>query len=91
MGLTEIRRRRFPDAVVKHAVDVALVWGPLAGYYAKHSCVPLRLEPVSAAAPSSLPMCFEISVGVSRKEPQLLAQINGALQRDAPQIRRLLG
>ena len=79
------------DAVVSHAVAVALVWGPLAGYYAKRSPVPLRLQPISAAPESPSPMSFAISVGVRRTEPQLLAQINGALQRHAPEIQRLLG
>lgn len=78
------------DAVVKRAVNVALVWGPLAGYYARHSRLPLRLEPISTDAGSPSPMSFAIAVGVRRNEPQLLGQINDVLRRDAPQIQRLL-
>ena len=35
------------EAVEHGDIDVALVWGPLAGYFAARSPVPLRLEPVT--------------------------------------------
>ena len=35
------------SAVSRGEVDVALVWGPLAGYFAQSSPVKLRLEPVT--------------------------------------------
>jgi mxaJ protein len=78
------------DAVVNHAVNVALVWGPLAGFYARRSRVPLRLEPIPGVEESPFPMTFAISVGVRRNEPELLEQINRALRVEAPAIRRLL-
>jgi mxaJ protein len=78
------------DAVVDRSVSLALVWGPLAGFYARHSPTPLRLEPIGADPGSPAPMTFAIAVGVRRNEPQLLAQINVALGLDAAQIRRLL-
>ncbi|HEY1899011.1 MAG TPA: quinoprotein dehydrogenase-associated putative ABC transporter substrate-binding protein [Steroidobacteraceae bacterium] len=78
------------DAVAKGSVSVALVWGPLAGFYARHSAVPLRLEPIVPTARDPLPMSFSICVGVRRNDPVLLEQINRALSADAPAIRRLL-
>jgi mxaJ protein len=78
------------DAVVSQSVNLALVWGPLAGFYALHSPVPLRLEPIRSDPGGASPMSFAISVGVRRDEPQLLAQINNALQRDRAQIDHLL-
>jgi quinoprotein dehydrogenase-associated probable ABC transporter substrate-binding protein len=36
------------NAVIKKQVDLAIAWGPLAGYYAKHSPVPLVLTPLPA-------------------------------------------
>jgi mxaJ protein len=38
---------RIVRAVEKGEVDVAVVWGPLAGYFARRSTVPLRVVPVS--------------------------------------------
>jgi mxaJ protein len=78
------------DAVVNHSVKLALVWGPLAGYYARHSPMPLRLEPIAATPGSVVPMSFAISVGVRRNDPQLLARINAALRGNSAQIERLL-
>ena len=37
------------DAVAKGDIDVALVWGPPAGYFSRTSSVPLRIEPMSAS------------------------------------------
>jgi mxaJ protein len=78
------------DAVVDRSVNLALVWGPLAGFYALHSPTPLRLEPIRSDSGNASPMSFAISVGVRRNEPELLAQINNALQRNRPQIEHLL-
>ncbi|HEX3835913.1 MAG TPA: quinoprotein dehydrogenase-associated putative ABC transporter substrate-binding protein [Steroidobacteraceae bacterium] len=78
------------DAVVNRSVKLALVWGPLAGYYARHCATPLRLEPIASEAASAAPMSFAIAVGVRRNEPQLRARINDLLQRDRTQIQHLL-
>lgn len=78
------------DAVSRGEVDVALVWGPLAGFYARHSAKPLRLEPIAADDPATVPMSFAVAVGVRRNDPQLLAKINAALRSDAPRIEHLL-
>ena len=38
---------RLLDAVVAGEIDVAAAWGPLAGWYAKQSDVPLRVTPIT--------------------------------------------
>ncbi len=78
------------DAVANGSIDVALVWGPLAGFYARHSATPLRLEPILPDARDTAPMRFGIAIGVRRDEPQLLQRINDALRDDSSQIRHLL-
>jgi mxaJ protein len=79
------------DAVARGDVDVALVWGPLAGYFAAHSSVPLRLEPATPALDEATwPMTYGISVGVNRGNPALLAQIEGILDKERPNIDRIL-
>ena len=78
-------------AVERGDVDVALVWGPLAGYFAAQSPVPLRLEPVTPwMADMEYPMQFDISVGVQNGNDALLKKIDGILARRAPEIKRLL-
>ena len=78
-------------AVERRDIDVALVWGPLAGYFAARSPVPLRLEPVTPWMDDmQWPMQFDVSVGVRRDNQQLLKDIDGALARHSDDIRRLL-
>jgi mxaJ protein len=78
-------------AVERGDVDVALVWGPLAGYFAAQSPVPLRLEPVTPwMADMQWPMQFDISVGVQKDDTKLLKQIDQVLARRTGDIRKLM-
>jgi len=78
-------------AVERGDVDVALVWGPLAGYFAAQSPVPLRLEPVTPwMADMQWPMQFDISVGVQNGNDKLLKEIDQILDRRSADIRKLL-
>lgn len=79
------------DAVSKHDVDVAIVWGPFAGYFARHSSTPLRIAPVEPARDrNGLPYTYAISLGVRRGEQPWRDQLQGALDRHRTTIRRLL-
>jgi mxaJ protein len=79
------------DAVEHGDVDVALVWGPLAGYFAARSPVPLRLEPVTPwFADNQWPMQFDVSVGVQKDDQKLLKQMDRVLSRRSGDIQRLL-
>jgi len=51
-------------AVVRGEVDVAAVWGPLAGFFARRAAVPLDLVPVLPAADGPLPQTFAIAMAV---------------------------
>jgi mxaJ protein len=78
-------------AVERGDVDVALVWGPLAGYFAARSPVPLRLEPVTPwMADMQWPMQFDISVGVQNGNDKLLKEIDQILARRSGDIGKLL-
>jgi mxaJ protein len=78
-------------AVERGDVDVALVWGPLAGYFAARSPVPLRLEPVTPWMANMVwPMQYDISVGVQNGNQKLLKEIDGVLARRSREIKRLL-
>jgi mxaJ protein len=82
---------RILQAVENDEIDVALVWGPLAGYFAARSPVPLRLEPVTPwLADMQWPMQFDISVGVRKDNQTLLKQIDQVLARRSSDIGKLL-
>jgi mxaJ protein len=79
------------DAVANGDVDTALVWGPLAGYFAAHSAVPLRLEHVTPVIDDATwPMTYGISVGVNQRNPDLLAQVEKILDKEQPIIDAIL-
>ncbi len=83
---------RIMDAVVKGDVDLAVVWGPLAGYYARHRTrVPLELVPVSPEIDQPfLPFTFDISLGVRRGDQAFRDELDQILERKRPEIERLL-
>jgi quinoprotein dehydrogenase-associated probable ABC transporter substrate-binding protein len=79
------------DAVAAGEVDVAVVWGPLAGYFAKRQPVPLEVVPVSPQAdPPGVRFAFDISLGVRKGDPQLKEELEQVLARRRPEIQRIL-
>jgi mxaJ protein len=81
---------RLLDAVENGAVEVAIVWGPLAGYFARTAAKPLELAPVRPEHDGALPFGFDISVGVRHGDTAWRNELQDALDRHAADIRRLL-
>jgi mxaJ protein len=80
---------RIVEAVARGDVDVALVWGPLAGYFARHSPVPLALSP-TPASDRGLPFAFDISMAVRHGDAARLSALNAFLVGKRRQIDALL-
>jgi quinoprotein dehydrogenase-associated probable ABC transporter substrate-binding protein len=82
---------RIIDGVARGEVDVAVVWGPLAGYFARRSGVALDLVPVSPQVDVPfLPFVYDIAMGVRRSDPALRDQINAILSRRREAIDEIL-
>jgi quinoprotein dehydrogenase-associated probable ABC transporter substrate-binding protein len=81
---------RIIDAVAAGKVDVAAVWGPVAGYFAREEKPPLVVTLIAAPAEARLPMTFDISMGVRRSDKALREQVDSALSSLAPQINAIL-
>ncbi len=83
-----------PSAIVagvaRGEVDVAVAWGPMAGYYAARHTPPLAVTPIDPCECPGLPFTFAIAVGVARHRPELRDQINEILERRAADITRIL-
>jgi mxaJ protein len=79
------------DAVARGEVDVAVVWGPTAGYFAARQSRPMVLTPVKPwlDGPQS-PMVFDISMGVRRDDRALRRELDRALERNRDAIGRIL-
>ena len=78
-------------AVARGEIDVALVWGPLAGYYVARESVPLNLTPIEPQIDGPRrPMVFDISMGVRKGDDALKDAINRALVKLHPDIDSIL-
>jgi mxaJ protein len=82
---------RIVSGVAKGEVDVAVVWGPLAGYFARRAGVPMRMEPVEPQIDLPyLPFAFDISMGTRRDDVRLHGELDDFIRRRGPEIARLL-
>ena len=78
-------------AVAAGEVDMAVVWGPIAGYFAQKQATPLALVPVPTSAGSpSLPFAYNISLGVRRGDKELKVKLDELLDRKASEVRKIL-
>ena len=78
-------------AVARGDIDVAFVWGPVAGYFAPREGVPLKIDPVRPAFDGpQLPMIFDVSVGVRKADLRLKREVEDALSRRDADVRKLL-
>jgi quinoprotein dehydrogenase-associated probable ABC transporter substrate-binding protein len=89
-------RRDNPPAEIVHAVargdvDLAVVWGPLAGYFAPREPVALALTPVSPQIDLPfLPFVYDISMGVRRGDTALRDELDRILERRRRDIDAIL-
>ena len=77
------------DAVGSGKVDVAIVWGPAAGYFVKRQRVPLVMVPVPSA-PGDLPFAFDISMGVKPGNTAMLSTLEKVIDTKRVEIERIL-
>jgi mxaJ protein len=88
---TDSPPRAIIDAVAKSEIDVAVVWGPLAGYFAKKSSPALALQPVAPLIDGPmLPMTFDISMGVRKEDRALRRELDDALERRRDEVQQIL-
>jgi hypothetical protein len=72
-------------------VDIAAVWGPLGGYFAKSSPVPLAVTPMTGTERfAPLRFRFAIAMGTRKDDTALRDKLDGILAREAPAIRNIL-
>jgi mxaJ protein len=83
---------RIVDAVASGAIDVAIVWGPFAGYFAKRYRDKLTLTPVAPdAGQPALSFQYGMALGVRQTErPGLLPELQAALHRREIEIKAIL-
>jgi quinoprotein dehydrogenase-associated probable ABC transporter substrate-binding protein len=80
------------NGVAKKDVDLAIVWGPMAGYFVKRSSVPLVLTPIAVETDTAtgFPMQYNIGMAVRRKDREFRDSLQKVIERKSPQIQALL-
>lgn len=78
-------------AVADGTVDVAVAWGPMAGYFAHQSKVPLQLTPVGQdSLHPGLPFVFDMGIGVRQADTLLRQKLDAELIRRHAEIQQIL-
>ena len=78
-------------AVASKEIDTAIIWGPIAGYFAKKQAVALHVSPVPADADSgSFLFAYDIALGVRRNDEELRNTLNRLLDQQSTEIHDIL-
>jgi mxaJ protein len=82
---------RVVEAVAKREVDVAIVWGPTAGFFVKQKHLPLTLVPVAPQIDLPyLPFVYDISMGVRRGDDAFKDRLETILENRRAEIDEIL-
>jgi mxaJ protein len=85
------------DDLVAGKNDIAIIWGPIGGYFAKQSKEPLVVVPIpefkserNSFDTQKGKSEFNISVAVRKKDKERMEMIQGALDRNQSKIMKIL-
>jgi len=78
------------DDVAAGKIDLAIVWGPVAGYFAKKAAVPLEVVTVPPLEGVPVPFTYAISMGVRKRDKDRQEQLEALLRKHETQIRTIL-
>ena len=77
------------DAVASGKIDIAIVWGPAAGYYVKQQRVPLAMVPIPSGK-GDLPFEFGMSMGVKLGNDALRLKLEKVIDSRHAEIIKIL-
>ncbi len=77
-------------AVEDGTVDVAIVWGPMAGYFARDAKVPLRLTPLTEDSLSGIPFAYRFAMATRRRDRALRDSLQVVLDDKRTEIEAIL-
>jgi len=80
------------DDLVKGDIDVAIVWGPIAGYFAKNASIPLVVVPIPEYESKNVKgkENWNISIGVRNKDKARAEELNKAIASRQADIDKIL-
>jgi mxaJ protein len=78
------------NAVAQKKVDLAIVYGPVAGYFAAKSSVPLVLNPILADSATGIPFSYPIAMAVARRNKVLRDSLQTFLDQNRGKVEGIL-
>ncbi|MGD0490220.1 MAG: quinoprotein dehydrogenase-associated putative ABC transporter substrate-binding protein [Steroidobacteraceae bacterium] len=75
--------------VIDGSLDIAAIWGPMAGYYKAIKHAPLIIKPVNLME-DQIPMEFDMTLAVPRGRPEIKSAIQNALDQHKDEIHQIL-
>jgi quinoprotein dehydrogenase-associated probable ABC transporter substrate-binding protein len=78
------------DDVAEGVTEAAVLWGPIAGWFAQQQDPPLKVAPLSVPDPSGARLDFRITMGIRRNEPLWKDWINDFIDRRQDEINQIL-
>jgi ABC-type amino acid transport substrate-binding protein len=82
--------RKLIDAVENGDIDIAIAWGPLAGYFAQDAAAPLVIAPVAPQIFLGVPFTYNISVGVRQGNSTLKTEVDLILDAQSNVVEQIL-
>ena len=77
-------------AVADKRIGMAVVWGPLAGYYSAPLHEQLTLAPVSPQVEAGIPFTYNMTIATHSRDEALANQLNAAIDRNQAKIGAIL-
>jgi quinoprotein dehydrogenase-associated probable ABC transporter substrate-binding protein len=75
--------------LLKGEIDAAVLWGPMAGYYAKNANPPLHITPLVKET-TGPKLAYRIGMGVRPADQNWKRQLNRLIQENQPAINKIL-
>ena len=78
------------QAVIDRKIDIALVWGPIAGYWSKQLGADLVLTPIENDSVTRIPMAYSMGMAVRRRDREFKDSLEHFMTAKQPEILALL-
>jgi mxaJ protein len=78
------------QALIDRKIDIALVWGPIAGYWSKKLGADLVLTPIDNDTLTKIPMAYSMGMAVRRRDRELKDSLERFMTAKRPEIQALL-
>jgi len=72
------------------SIDVAIVWGPIAGFFVQQSKVPLVMQRVAEDTVQGIPFVYSMGMGVRRRDTQFRDSLDAVIDQKRGDMEKIL-